>query len=1163
MIRIFLLISVLFISVASYSQQREDTYKLLWKIEGNGIEKASYLFGTVHVNDERAFDFSDSVLVALQASDVLALEVSSDDYLKQSIANTSRKRDIPNQFKEELGKENYNTLREKMLDEVKIDLDELDNASPMLIERLLNRKHTNPEDKNKLDLDNYLFYSAKRLGKEIVGLEKTNEGIRAGKGFSTEMERAYFVKRYIKQRDSLSSFDMNKFLKEYINKGFDKMIEIYHEGDIQAILSQFEDNEMEKYDMIRRNEIMALRLDSLMQHSSVFCAIGAGHLAGKKGMIDLLKELGYQLTPVNASFTGMAKKIQKKWEAAPGYRYEDIASGFSVQMSGKPLDINVPNTNIKGIVYQDIKNNSVEMLMTVDYPQIFADKEAVIEEMVDNFRLQQKFEIISNHKVMLDGLPGRELIMSMQGIQNGKMRYFLKNGKAYVFFYWSLNSKIELPEKIPFFDHIEIYDIADFESLSWHQTNQQQYDINLLLPLTTNEFKQEIPVDFSGEDLMIAHTITFIDKAYPFSGIFQRFNYPPNYEISTNEEVKSTLVDMTKEERNAKIVLDSSFQKGAYTVNMVNYTMQDTVTLSEVFFTRGNYAYYWMSEYVGEPIPELKSFLYDWEMLPWEKPTFEKYTNPKFSVLMGSNSSVNGLKSYDNLIDSIVTYSSMDPGTGTTVRVYQYDVSKFAFFKNADSLIAYFHEPDASGKLILKQDTVTSIHSGYFTNIFRDSLYNYVNYNKLLWSGNSIFNVDIATPLDLDSTYALEVLESFQISDSTQFNFFESKLDTVLAMIQSNDSSIFQQVKGLFTDYPVEEREVYKLKNTLRKGIPLDSYSWNSPGADIISRITKLQKDSAIGFLDSLYVNNPHYESSILESLQELNSELAIQYYRKLLANKTTEIEYWDLEKYRDSTALLVADLPIVMDLFQKTENQQIIAPVLVNQLKNSDDLAKILKPYANTFLKSFKHTADTINLEDEYNWDYYFLGHLLDLTMASGNNPKQLTAEFKALSKAKSSGIKMVSLLGMMYSGKPVKRKLADEVLKNEEEADFLLKRIERTNDQSFISKYLDMETIARIYLKSHLASEDYYDVEVTYLKQFEQQIDNTTYSFYVFTYYDTYNEEETLSFIVFDKQGKDISLQSIYTDIYMNAYNPEDFKTHKEEIISDFKTYYISNSQ
>src|SRR4051812_19040402 len=84
MIRLFIIIISLFsvfISSNVNAQKTRVKYNLLWKISGNGLNKPSYLFGTMHLRDKRVFDFSDSVLVKLQECDAFAMEVIPDSIL--------------------------------------------------------------------------------------------------------------------------------------------------------------------------------------------------------------------------------------------------------------------------------------------------------------------------------------------------------------------------------------------------------------------------------------------------------------------------------------------------------------------------------------------------------------------------------------------------------------------------------------------------------------------------------------------------------------------------------------------------------------------------------------------------------------------------------------------------------------------------------------------------------------------------------------------------------------------------------------------------------------------------------------------------------------------------------------------------------------------------
>ena len=54
------------------SAQEELEHSLLWRISTPGVERASYLYGTVHSRDQRAYQFGDSVLPALDRCAIVA-----------------------------------------------------------------------------------------------------------------------------------------------------------------------------------------------------------------------------------------------------------------------------------------------------------------------------------------------------------------------------------------------------------------------------------------------------------------------------------------------------------------------------------------------------------------------------------------------------------------------------------------------------------------------------------------------------------------------------------------------------------------------------------------------------------------------------------------------------------------------------------------------------------------------------------------------------------------------------------------------------------------------------------------------------------------------------------------------------------------------------------
>lgn len=153
----FLLVTVLF-SQSTQAQKQRDHYELLWKISGNGLKKPSYLFGTMHLADQRVFDFSDSVIAKIQECDGFALEVSPDS-MAQFIAQLmiDRKKDVViRDFKKDLTEKEYAVLKEKIWVEASLNLDQINDKTPKQIARLLNSPLLTQNDKNTF-LDGYLY----------------------------------------------------------------------------------------------------------------------------------------------------------------------------------------------------------------------------------------------------------------------------------------------------------------------------------------------------------------------------------------------------------------------------------------------------------------------------------------------------------------------------------------------------------------------------------------------------------------------------------------------------------------------------------------------------------------------------------------------------------------------------------------------------------------------------------------------------------------------------------------------------------------------------------------------------------------------------------------------------------------------------------------------
>jgi uncharacterized protein YbaP (TraB family) len=84
---------------------------------------------------------------------------------------------------------------------------------------------------------------------------------------------------------------------------FDKMVKVYKTQQIDQLEAMFTDETFGIKDGLdvlldKRNLNWVEQLKTILPNNNIFMAVGAGHLVGKKGLIELLRKEGYQLRPI-------------------------------------------------------------------------------------------------------------------------------------------------------------------------------------------------------------------------------------------------------------------------------------------------------------------------------------------------------------------------------------------------------------------------------------------------------------------------------------------------------------------------------------------------------------------------------------------------------------------------------------------------------------------------------------------------------------------------------------------------------------------------------------------------------------------------------------------------------------------------------------------------
>ncbi len=256
---------------------------VFWEVSGNGLEKPSYLYGTIHTADNRAFQFKDGVLDAFQHADTYAMELNPDSVMNMDMLKLFIMEDNYT-IKGLLGEEDYATASAFFKDSLGQSLFLYNKMQPMFVAAMIPQRVLKAEQEQPLDL--YFNALAKEHHLKVVGLEKMEEQAAAFKAIPYKKQAQNLM-------ESITASGTVDSIMYY-------MIEHYAQGNLDGLLALVEadpisDNFNDVF-VVQRNHRMVQRLIPHLQAGSTFVAVGAAHLPGKEGIIELLRQQGYTVT---------------------------------------------------------------------------------------------------------------------------------------------------------------------------------------------------------------------------------------------------------------------------------------------------------------------------------------------------------------------------------------------------------------------------------------------------------------------------------------------------------------------------------------------------------------------------------------------------------------------------------------------------------------------------------------------------------------------------------------------------------------------------------------------------------------------------------------------------------------------------------------------------
>ncbi|MCZ4410639.1 TraB/GumN family protein [Cryomorphaceae bacterium 1068] len=280
--QLFVLLSNLFF-LFSFAQDLPNS--LLWKVEKEGIQP-SFIFGTIHVLPQADFQLDEKVKTAIGESDELVMEMDmSDPSLQTKMFQMMNMRDGTT-LDQLLTKEQYEMLSKKLQGmEGAPPLAMLNGMKPFMVATMMLSEYVGSQPAS-FEMTLTSMATARQM--PISGLETIEE------------QMAVF--------DSISYSDQAEDLMDMVEKGdemkqlFADMIAQYKAEEVNALFASTEEymasEEEMKFLLYARNENWAERLETRLGEKTLFIGVGAAHLGGEQGIITLLRERGYELTPI-------------------------------------------------------------------------------------------------------------------------------------------------------------------------------------------------------------------------------------------------------------------------------------------------------------------------------------------------------------------------------------------------------------------------------------------------------------------------------------------------------------------------------------------------------------------------------------------------------------------------------------------------------------------------------------------------------------------------------------------------------------------------------------------------------------------------------------------------------------------------------------------------
>jgi len=889
-------------TTASAQRTKEKKYpSLLWEISGKGMKKPSYLFGTMHISNKLAFHLGDSFYTALRSVDVVALEQDPDLWQEEYSKRSDKGNDYSGGFNAFSSYRGYRPNDRLTIGtfSVKGYEERLKAAFPLearMINGMLYRTDPNMEDfEEETYLDMYIYQSGKRLNKIVTGVENFKET----EALVKKAYKALIKEQYSKKK----SYDYGTGIL-----GYKKSEEAYRNGDLDLIdsieMAGVISEEFQENFMYKRNEIQANSIDTILKKHSLFVGVGAAHLPGKKGVIELLRKMGYTVRPIMMGERNSEEKERiEKIRVPVSFKEQWVDDSlFSVKIPGNKLYRYPAFDGVDMQQYADMANGSYYLVTRLrTNAAILGHTPDIIMKKIDS--------------LLYENIPGKIItkkIINQQGVKGYEIVNKTRKGDAQHYHIYVLPDEVIILKASGVGDYVTGGDEAEtFLSSIRFKSNTQP--VNYTPPyggfsINFPSAPSYLSTERNAKNRQEWSAVDANGNAYLlFKTNLHHYDYleTDTFELNLAEESFASSAFISKTNSKAFSTLDK------FPILLSEYTHKDGSIVNAGFVIKGNNYYVLATKskkgQSAQPFAEtlrFTDFAYP-ETKPradsaigfsvksplWYPPKTEEEDDfANIYMYMRQIEDEDGESDYFENLGGAKTAFIGNDTTGEHIYVYRYMMPEFNYSTDTVKYMQYqFHDVDSDSDYIVYKQKEWKNDNGWMVKDFelRDTGSSRAFIGKNMYKQGVAFSVFYATDTLTHLTpFARTFFETFTPADTLKFRDpFKKTSDQFFAQYFNTDTTVQKKARKKISSVMFDSTDLPNIKRAISE-LTWKSKKYLATKQQWISVLGEFSDSATVDYLEDLYAqakDTSDLQNEILDALVSMRTKYAYSKFKTLL----------------------------------------------------------------------------------------------------------------------------------------------------------------------------------------------------------------------------------------------------------------------------------------